>query len=559
MKFKGYVWMLGLLWLLTVTAPAALCDDVEGSISSESRSHDPRLEHKVTLGAGQVALGAMLAEMSAQSGVALNIDERDVFSGIPVFAMVNDVPLADAMSALRSLLSFSGATWKWELEGKDDHCTYSLVPTLAAHNLAFRLRGESMNLYKAHATVMMRIAQMTPEERKKQVKELSASLLQSDDAIAQAWVDYDVKWEGLRTVAESISPEVQEQVFRGERTVTLPVSKLSSAGIGFLDHYLARTNPSGINPDGSHSLRSKVTDITIAAPYHGNITPTVCMYVDNTGFSFIGGPGLDRGLADRLGKQWLLPGDMVSSPSEKLVSSLDARPRSNPGDSQDDAKAPITKAVKQLAQTTPVSILALLADDQQADPGPPYGMTIAAYLSKLHENSNIQRKWNGDTLLLCSPIRFADDATSIPYRLIKQFTRTGVHGRNFLSLSELAAILTQLKHNQLAYAATQFAVIRGIQRMAPLLAVYYTDRDLGRTSGLPLNPELRSVLGRVVNLPPEHDVMTGTAERLRLAVLENTQADMPTRRVIVEYMKPDRKWVQIGGIGIVQVGTSSPK
>ena len=535
--FKRYVSLVAAVLALALS-PAARCDARGGSLPP-SRSEDPRLAMKISLASDRIPLGALLEGMAKQSGVSVSIDERDTLSAIPVFVQLKEVPLDQAMSAVWSLLSYPGAPWRWEHDGRKGQRTYTLVPSIAAHTLAARVKAEARRLYDDHVQVMMRVAQMSPEERKKCVKEVSRSFLTSKEAAMQSWLDADYIWEGLRTFAESASPELQAQVVHGEAVLDLSVSKMSPAGRSFLDHYMKSTHPNTTSFPEFESVR-------ISASSDDGLVPTMYITPKNTaGFSFLGGVGLDMGILDRIGRQWLLPGDAETGGVNPHIPASPLSLGAQQAEQNDTPPDPVTRAIKQLAEAAPVQVLALLADEQPVDPGPPYGLTLEAHLKNLHDSAKLAHKWRGSVLLLGSSLRFADDELNIPYRLIKRLSTSGVNGKRPFTLPEMAEVLSQLSARQFAHAATRYEAVRAMQPFAPLLAAYSVDRDLGRISGLPLTRELLAVLARVVSLPANHPLMNGQAERLRIAVEEGRQGNLPAGRIKIEYMTPNRKWTEL--------------
>lgn len=558
--FRTCICILGSMALLGLSARTALCAEGDGSIPSPLRIDDPRLERTVTVDSDRIALGSLLENLSKQSGVSLRVDERDTLSGVPVFVSLKSVALADAMNGIWSLLGYSGAPWWWQPDGTQIKRSYTLLPSLAAHNLASRLKNEAVSLYDEHVRVMMRVAGMPVEERKKHVADINRSIFLSDkDPTAQNWVEADFLWEGLRTIAESASPELQHQIIHGGASLTLALDKMSDDGRLFVKHYVASMSPNMVNADGTQSPRPLPETITISARRH-TVTPTLSIFLhDSGGMSFLGGPVVQVGIVNRLGKKWLLPGDTTSNKLESLVSAPSKRLDLNASEENELANFPVTKAVRQLATSTPLSILGILDDEQPLDPGTPYGQTVEAYLQRVRDYGMTSVKWRGSVLLLRGPMTFVDDDFNIPYLLTKRLTSLGVEGRNLFTLAELATVLANLSRNQIARAAMQYALMREVQRFAPLLAVYYADRDFGRTSGLPLSADLLATLGRVIPLSPNNPIVTGEAQRLRLAVEDDLLADPPVRRFKVQYMMPDRKWTSLRGLELTQIGSATPK
>ncbi len=60
-------------------------------------------------------------------------------------------------------------------------------------------------------------------------------------------------------------------------------------------------------------------------------------------------------------------------------------------------------------------------------------------------------------------------------------------------------------------------------------------------------------LQQTAELPPDHDMLTGRAQAVRLTTQNDTMVNLPIRRVRLEYQRPDRKWALLRGF--IQVGT----
>jgi hypothetical protein len=537
----------------------------DGSLTASDRSDDPRLEHKVTIDSHRILLGRLLEQLSAQSGVTLRIDERDNLSGIPVLVVVKELPLGDAMNALWSLLYFPGGPWRWNVEGRKGGYVYTLAPTFAARNVSALLKGYGQAAYVNAVKEMMRLAQLTPEERRSQIRDLSVALMQSDDNIARNWTGADSfsenRWEGLRTLAESASPDQLANLLKPGNVLTLSVDKLSAAGRTFVQHYVDRGLNKQVNPDGTHSPGPDPKEVHFATAGAGSndnaITPSLAVFLNNGGFSFVGGYALSSGFHNQLEKRWCATGDYPSRASEDAQIRSPKPGEQLPGAGDEFNQLDITRGVLKLAQAAPLQTMALLPEFPQGnDPGAPYDMTVKAFLVMLHKNGKLIHKWRNNVLLLCSPWRLTNEDVKIPYRLLKHLSRTGVYGSHFLSLDELAELLTSLSESQLNKADRQYAVVESAMRYVPLLAAYRENRDIGKASGAVCTPEVLDVVQKTVQLPSGHPANPGQAIRVRLVSTDEVRGSVPTRSTHIEFMNADRKWMPIPGLQFVQVGTA---
>jgi hypothetical protein len=561
---RHLICVFGVILILCLFCPSGQCADTDGSITATARADDARMERKVSVSGERVPLGELLEELSAGTGVVVRINERDVLSGIPILVTLKEVALADAMNAIWSLLSYPKAPWRWEIEGIKGKYIYTLVPSFAAHQFSARLKAEIQRQFEEHAAVMLQIAQLSPEERKTRIKDMTHSVLLAGDGYAKAWIADELPWAGLRTFAQSVSPDEMAQVLRSEKQVTLPISKMSEEGRAFVKSAMARAHSSVTGQDGVVTIPPEPENITIVTgAFLGEVTiaPGLYIYLNGAGLSYMGGPALDLGVQNSLGKQWQLPGDAEDDALEtrSLTKPVNEprQPVADPTQGGLNETYAISLGLQQLAAATPLSVLALLPDGQGQAPGAPYGMTAKAYLDSMKVQSKVNRKWRAHVLLLCNPLRLLSEDVNVPYRCLKHLTHSGVRRTNFLSLADLAEIQATLTNRQLAIASKHYSVLRYVKQFAPLLALYAANRDLGRTGGLSLTPELLAALGQVVSLPPQHDIMTGQALGLRLVTQDDAMANVPIRRVRLEYLRSDRKWAFV--TGFMQVGTADAK
>ena len=512
--------------LRTITVVLLICliganvraDGRDGSLTAADRSDDPRLERKVTVNSHRILLGRLLAHISAQTGVTLRIDERDNLSGIPVLVVVKDLPLGDAMNSLWSLLYFPGAPWRWEVEGRKGSYVYTLAPTFAARNVSALLRDSGQAAYVNAVKEMMRLAHLTPEERRNQIHDLSVALMQSSDRVARNWTGTDSlsenRWEGLRTLAESASPDQLTNLLKPGNVLTVSVDKMSDAGRAFVKHYVDRGLNQQTNPDGSTSPGPDPKEVHFATagadPNSNDITPSLAVFLNNGGMSFVGGYALSSGFHDLVEKRWCASGDSPSRAGEDAQIKSPDRGEQLPGAGAEFNQLDMTRGVLRLAKAAPLQAMALVPEFPQGNhPGAPYGMTVNAYLIELHQNGKLIHKWRSNVLLLCSPWRLTDEDVKIPYRLLKHLTRTGVYGRRFLSLDELTELMMALSKSQLDKAERQYAVIGSALRYIPLLEAFRVNRDIGKASGAVCTPELLDVVQKVVKIPPGHPANPG--------------------------------------------------
>jgi len=545
------------MWLVCVNA---WCDGAQGFLSNTARTQDVRLERKVSVRPGQMPLAALMATLTKQSGVLLTIDVREAVSGAAVFVALKDIPLADAMNSIWSLLSYSGAALRWQADGSEGGLRYALEMTSASRQFPLLLKAQIQRKFETHAATMMGLALMTPQERKTHVKELTSSWLLSSDDTAKDWIADEVEWSGLRTFAESVPPADQLQVLRSQKRVDVQVRQLSAAGRDFISSYMNRLKPSSTSPQGVTTPLpepDQVGFVTGQAMGRETLTPSLYIYIHGRSVSFMGGFALELGIKDWIGQQWMLPGDTRDDSLEDSVLAKPLVGKSEPADAPGEGEVPANYqavlGLKEMARSTPISCLALL-DESGTVPRVAYGQTVKAYLAKATLNCSLNKKWRGRVLLLSAPTRVIYDSANLPYRFIKNLTHSGVQGSNFLSLAEMAEMQSALTKGQLETNSRKYALLGAVQAYAPLLSYYSRDHDIARTGGTALGPELSGALRQTFGLPTQHPLFSGEAAWVRLSTVDDSSSDVPTRHVRLEYMHADRKWVFLHGF--TQVGTA---
>ncbi len=171
--------------------PASDTTPATYNLTPQMRSQDARLNTPVTLDAPRISLGELLDKLSEQSGVTLNMDTRDPISGLKLFVVCDKTPIGDVLDRLWSLLSFRDATWKWERTGKTGAYRYQFIQTRAAAGFPQRMKQLAQEAFETHAANMIAIAALPPEERKKHIAGMSATMLQKDDVMAKRMTDKD--------------------------------------------------------------------------------------------------------------------------------------------------------------------------------------------------------------------------------------------------------------------------------------------------------------------------------------------------------------------------------
>lgn len=201
---------------------------VSSPLSKAMRAEDPRLEKRVTISAPHIYVGELLEEWARQTGVNLLASDRDGASGEQVTVFLRDVPLAQAMNALYSLVSYQQAAWHWSRSSdpaKPGEFRYQLLRPAAARHLSDRLRSQVQEDFEAQADTLLNALKMTPEEQKEAARrDPDVAMLMQDKRLAA----------GLSAFAAVLSPEARQRVLRGAEQPQVKVSDLPEAARSFV-------------------------------------------------------------------------------------------------------------------------------------------------------------------------------------------------------------------------------------------------------------------------------------------------------------------------------------
>ena len=279
------------------------------TITAAMRAEDKRLDMPITLNEPRISIGELLQKLSDQTGINLQADPREGASGRKVFVCCDHQPLGDVMDALWSLLSYQPGVWKWERSGKPGAFRYEFAPTLAAKNLPQTLKDLSVQLFLDHAKTMLAFAAMSPEERKRNVAQLSASLLQKDDKLAQQMVDADgFTWNGLRAFMQALTPRQQQDVLRGDH-IPVTLDRFPDETRAAFHQAWISFNPRRLLPDGQIVPYPEPNTIYFETRSGGggihNTIPLMWIGMGDAGSISVMGSNLEGGFGDKVQDLWM--------------------------------------------------------------------------------------------------------------------------------------------------------------------------------------------------------------------------------------------------------------
>jgi hypothetical protein len=486
--------MPALLSELLVALCIATCSYGD-TLTEAMRKEDPRLEQRVILSAPRVYSGELLERLSALTGVSLSAGERDGAADAQLSVFLRDVPLADALDALWSLLSYRDAGWHWEREGEKGGFAYRLIRPLAAQQLAARLEQQLQANFEDEAAIKQAYLGLTPEQLAEKARQ---------DPKARTLVEFPRTREGLRTFSETLSPEMQQRVLRRQDVITIPVNQLSEQGRAFVKMVWSEGEHFQINPvDGSRTPTPEPDSITFFTEQsNGMITPVLAIDIPGAGaHGYLGGRPLEMAYLRKLDDLWMLPGDKSKDPQT-------GKPIPAPGkQTAPEEIHSLPQRFQQVAEAVPLSLMARLPGRTRLsgglDPGAPYRQTVEAFLQRLNQGLLlIQSKWRNGTLLLTYPSWFHEEALTVPWALVKKLRQAEKAGGGLLSLDDLAQTAAQLDVPRLQRLAEEFPVMNNVAYQRDLFALMALSPGvasrLRSKQGVPLaeiQPALASIRG----------------------------------------------------------------
>lgn len=525
---------------LLLPAPPAAAETLTGAM----READPRLQRTVSLSANGVYTAELLKLLADQTGVSLTAREDDGASDVRVTAVLREVPLADVMDSLWSLVSYRNARWHWWRRGNSGSYDYVLMRPRNAQLLAARLRAAAQQEFENHADRMLAALDMTPAERQ---------ALKAVDRSAGIIDTSRYNRGGLTAFRELLTSEQRQQVLRGQ-PIKAPLSSAPDAVKQFTMSEWNLALPNGrTRLDGKQpTTPASPSYLAFSAdrrPRRGNCAPTLFIFIEGIGgFSYLGGWQFQEQLRDELHAEWMNLGDQPKS--EKGEKKLEAPSGEAASKSAPDGWQPaVAERLRQVAAAAPLSFIARLDMEDRHDPGSPGGRTVEEFLKRLREAPpHYQSKWRNDMLLITYPSWFitGTGATDAPFPVMQELRAAQELHQGLLPLELVAKTATALTEEQLLLLANEFPALRaGAYLRGIFLAMGKSPRALDRLRsprGLPLST-MREHLAQVP-MPELQRALSGPgAVGLRM-VEETTPVD---RTIWLELLDAGRKAVRIIG------------
>ena len=536
---RGFPQVLGAVTLLFWAAVLPIrC--AAAPLSDTLRRQDPRLEKTVTLTSSRICLGELMEDLSKQSGVTVSADEENGAADVQVTVSLRRVPLADAMDALWSLVSYQDAGWDWERTGKADSYRYSLTQPDAARLLPATLQKQIHKEFEGETDRLLAGLKMTPDQLKEAAKgdRLLASLADGKDDRVRPSME----------IFAGLPLGIQQAILTEHQGMSVPVSALTASGQKFVhDKWLWTRDNGGMTKDTHGNLIPvpEPTSISIGSEQHlGEIAPSLYLDIGFGCGDLAGGGWMEKEWEGKIGMMWINSGDAPEIPTA-------ARQVPMPHNSQPDTPdtETFTSRLMQLSEAAPFSFLARLPDAHTFNSSItrelPYNRSVQNYLVRL-QDASIAHKWRGGILLLAHPSWLMDPEApaDAPWSVARHLRDRETQGDGYLTLDDFAWAAERTTPAQMRALAAHSPAMEGAAGWHDLLALY---------DGSPsIRPSLLSQAGDdyAGSLHAAADGMNqdtekaqglvadGTATHVRIAVLRHDDWKPVVREVRVQLLSP---------------------
>lgn len=486
--------ILGMLFVLT--KPMAQGSPGAYPIDAKMRQMDNRLNVPVSFHADRMYLGELLENLTAQTHVALSTDLDSSFSGTRITCDLKKLPLADVMNSLCSLVGFKDAPWEWRSETRQGTLRYNFRPTRSATVLSERLTKEMQEAFEAQADLMIKMAQMSPQDRQANVDKLATSMLLTDTKVAQEFVSpsLDRFWAAIRLFAAAVPPDQRTRIWRGE-TVNIPLASLSDA-----DRQLALKLGGKNTVIVTNEGREEIVPDTIrfkTTRYNGDrkvISMQMFISVGGKagfqGMSYFG--MLTFGLLARAYEGWILSGDQKIRDIE--MHAITALAPFQPEGSWLGTPQ-LDRDIVQLAVTEGVSFLALIPEYSGSPLPAILGKTPKQYFEDLWKDEPyVMHKWRRDVLLANYPTWFYGDDAQYSYAVVKRLRVSKRNQEGLLKLEDVTEAVTTLKEAQWKRLGEEFPDFKNARQILPIATVYKQYPQALSAKGVPVDLKMQGFL-----------------------------------------------------------------
>ncbi len=505
MRLFRYALLIGSLFLASFVQAAP--------IPASMRQQDPRLEKPVSCVASHIYIGELVETFSKQSGVPITADEVGGASDVDVTVSLDHIPLADAMEALWSLVSYQNAEWGWERTGKASEYRYRLVQPEAARLLPNTLHDQVDKEFQAQVKKMLDALKMTPDQLKEAAK--------SDKLLASMAAGKDDRVRPSMEIFADLPSELQNSILQDHNGVSILVSQLSPEGRKYVhENWLAVRDRGGLTKDESGNLipvREPQSIIIMGAYNDVKMAPSLNI---DTGFGcgdLAGGGWMEKEWRNKVSLMWMRPGDLRDVPA---AAKQIPTPRAT---SAAPSKHTFDQRLMQLARAASIPLLARLPDEREGSTSitdtPPYNQTVGTYLT--HLQSSLEHKWRSGVLLLSYSPRLTDPAkqTDAPWSVVRQLRESEAKGDGYLTLADYARAAHALTPQQMQALSAHFPSMPNAGFWRDVLAIYDGSPSIRPALMSPTGCDYMGVLHAAATaLGPQAEklVQDGTATHVRI-------------------------------------------
>ncbi len=540
-------------------------DSVTIRIEQESIKADQRLERPVTISVRRAPLKSVLDQLSAQTGIAIAMDDRDLSSGYPVQVECRDTPVYKIVKSLYSLVSIKGGEWAWSRSGKPGEYRYVFHETPWAKNRQDAYNRIASDILHNFVSVMKKLAPMTMSQRYLHRLEVKRALYMEDDEMVDALFQNDRFWTEANFFFEALSLAQQEAVMRGA-TIEVELKSLPPETYA-LYHKIYIESDTKVG--GADGVLRQIPELDVVKVMgtgpnakQANLSPMIEVN-DASGakLSFMGTGHLQFGIRDAIKNMWTLPNDSLDDPVGQAIVKEPKQTDEIRGELQtitaqdkfvlEHSSAafvaqhplgtlgtPLGFTLAEVAQGSSVPVVAMLPANDQRRFGSPVGKTVQSYMRVL-EGKRFKTyffKWCDGVLLVNTPDWFIDPVQVIPSSL---WASLHPDKNGHVPVLELANLMNKTSEDQAQWFAKEVKM-QHFELLRLCLLQLANEPRLLSNQGVILEPETAKCI-----VPSNIQMPTDPHTRYRMRELENGPGEGNTTRLRVEALSPEQEQWQV--------------
>lgn len=413
-------------------------------------SGDARLNQKITFSQRLARIGEVFEAVEKQTGVHLTVEDRDGAAGELISVFVRDMPIADLMTNVWSLVSFQRGEWRWIVTVDTQKKTvpvYRLTRSVAAREFPKFVQTEIKKYFEELMEANIRNSYASVPNPK-DAKKFPESAFGVNDKSTRL---------KLRAFAALCPPAERLLLLRGEKERELAKKDWLPEITAYVDNEVQFTKKAF---DSHPEWRDEYPNLKLPNPERihlygeqgaGKLTPNLWFGVEGMGsVPAVGSTTTEAYWENWVADAWLMPGDAREDEiQEKLViTTVTVDPKSNTN-SVDTPNQAVMR-LKQLHEQTGLPVLARLTGASIfVSQDPKKIKTVADAAATLRE-SHVLLKWRNGALLAMDPawLRRATDLekAKTPWAVLRvareQITADPVDSPSLATVCRLASVLS---------------------------------------------------------------------------------------------------------------------